>query len=55
MLHEGETVVPSGGNITFAPSITINASLSNPMDIRSIADELENYWANKMGVNIWQT
>ena len=54
-LHAGEYVQSSGNNITFAPTITINASLSQPMDIRRIADELEGYWANKMGVNIWQT
>jgi hypothetical protein len=43
MLHQGETVVPAGGD-TFASNITINANISSDMDIKSLASKLSIYW-----------
>ena len=53
VLHAGEYVTPAGGGIVFSPSITIHATLTQPMDIRAVADELERYWADKLGVRLW--
>jgi len=52
MLHAGETVNTPGTGMTFAPNITIHATLTQPMDIRAIADELERHWADRYGVRI---
>lgn len=45
-LHAGEAVVPEGqGAINFSPNITVNATISGSYDVRKLADELNNYWA----------
>jgi hypothetical protein len=44
-LHQGETVVPAhmqGMTNNFTPNITINANISNQMDLQSLADELSS-------------
>jgi len=52
MLHAGETVHTPGTGMTFAPNITIHATITQPMDVRLIADELERHWADKFGVRL---
>ena len=43
MVHGGETVTPPG-ETGFAPSITINATVSSDYDVRRLAEELKRYW-----------
>jgi len=49
-LHAGERVIPKGrstsGEIMFAPTVYINASVSNEMDVKTLADKLNRYWAS---------
>jgi len=45
MLHQGETVVPSGGGGgNVSPTIIVNASVSSDYDVRKLASELSKYW-----------
>jgi hypothetical protein len=49
-LHAGERVIPKGrrgmGELMFAPTVYITASINNEMDIRILADKLNRYWAS---------
>jgi len=50
ILHRGERVVPkgrsgTGGEVTFSPTINLNASINNDMDVRLLAEKLNGYWA----------
>ena len=49
ILHRGERVIPKGrtggyGDLIFTPTVYINASISNDMDIRSLATKLNEFW-----------
>lgn len=48
LLHRGEKVVPKGresnGNATFAPTVNIQATINNDMDVRTLATKLNEYW-----------
>lgn len=48
MVHKGETITPAGQNINTAPTINIQASISNDYDVRRLADQLSKYWVNDM-------
>jgi len=46
-LHRGERVIPkgrTGGEIMFAPTVYISATINNDMDIRLLATKLNEYW-----------
>jgi len=47
-LHKGERVIPKGrttsGEVTFAPSVVVNATINNDMDVRILANKLNEYW-----------
>ena len=47
-LHAGERIIPNGesGSTTYAPNITVNASVSNDYDVRKLADEINKYLLN---------
>jgi hypothetical protein len=47
-LHAGERIIPNGesGSTTYAPNITVNASVSNDYDVRKLADEINKYMLN---------
>jgi hypothetical protein len=45
-LHQGEKITPAGQTTNFTPNVTIYASVSNDMDIRSLADKLSRYWVS---------
>jgi len=47
-LHAGETITPAGQSINSAPTINIQASISNDYDVRRLADQLSKYWVNDM-------
>jgi len=42
ILHRGETVIPAGA--TYAPSITVYATVSSEYDVRKLASQLNRYW-----------
>ena len=42
LLHKGETVIPAGA--TFAPTITVYATVNSDYDVRRLATELNKYW-----------
>jgi hypothetical protein len=50
-LHAGEKIIPTSQlsstekNITFSPTIYIDAEVSSDMDVRNLADKLSYYWA----------
>lgn len=48
ILHRGERVIPKGraggGEIMFAPTVYISATITNEMDIRILATKLNEYW-----------
>ena len=49
-LHAGERVIPKGranqgGGIVFSPTINLNASINNDMDVRILAEKLNRFWA----------
>jgi len=48
LLHRGERVIPKGrtggGDIVFTPTVYINATISNDMDIRLLATKLNEFW-----------
>jgi len=48
LLHRGERVVPKGrtgtGEITFSPTVYITSTINNDMDIRLLANKLNEYW-----------
>jgi len=46
-LHRGERVIPkgrAGGEVIFSPTVNINASINNDMDVRMLATKLNEYW-----------
>ena len=43
LLHKGEMVIPSGSP-TYAPSITVYATVSSEYDVRKLASQLNRYW-----------
>ena len=48
-LHAGERVVTAGGGgFNFNPTVNINANISSDMDIRGIANKLNNVWASDL-------
>jgi len=48
-MHAGERVVTAGGGgVNFNPTVNINASISSDMDIRGIANKLNNMWASDL-------
>ena len=48
LAHGGETIIPAGGNVDFSPTVYINATLTSPMDIRAIGDELLKSWQHDL-------
>lgn len=47
MLHQGETVVPTGQQgFNASPTININASIASDYDVRRLAEELKRYWVS---------
>lgn len=47
LLHQGETVVPTGKtNNNSAPIINISANISSDYDVRRLAEELKRYWVS---------
>jgi len=48
-LHKGERVVPkgrdTGASVVFSPTVNLNATINNEMDVRVLADKLNKYWA----------
>ena len=48
MLHAGERVIPkgrTGAQVLFAPTVYIDTTITNEMDIRILADKLNRFWA----------
>ncbi|MHA1383223.1 MAG: hypothetical protein ACTSR3_05660 [Candidatus Helarchaeota archaeon] len=49
-LHAGERVIPKNRvnreGIIFSPNVYIDANINNEMDIRTLADKLNRYWAS---------
>jgi len=49
-LHAGEKVIPrnevGSGQVSFSPSITINAAVTSDYDVRRLASQLNEYWAS---------
>ena len=48
LLHRGERIIPKGrgggGDIVFTPTVYITATISNDMDIRLLANKLNEFW-----------
>jgi len=49
ILHAGERVIPKNRvnreAVTFSPTVNLNASINNDMDVRILAENLNKYWS----------